>query len=77
MGYVVIAAQLRRLAMAWSKELVDITVILKHTTEKAVLVNDGTRNAWLPLSQITIHDDGGVAKVVTGPIWLFKDKMLI
>jgi len=58
-------------------ELTEVSVIVKHTTAKAVLVNDGAKDVWLPLSQITIHDDGGTAKVVTLPEWLAKDKGLI
>jgi RNase P/RNase MRP subunit p29 len=33
---------------------VDIEVIVMHETEKAWLLNDGTKEAWVPKSQVTL-----------------------
>jgi hypothetical protein len=55
-----------------------VCVVVKRTTEKAILVSDGVHpDAWLPLSQIAVIDDGGVAKSVSLPIWLAKEKGLV
>lgn len=35
-------------------DLVDISVMVKHETEKAWLVTDGTNDVWLPKSQVEI-----------------------
>lgn len=58
-------------------DLVDICVDQKYITAKAVLVSDGTTEAWLPLAQVEIkrNKDGTIA--VTLPEWLAKDKGLI
>lgn len=56
----------------------EVCVVVKRTTEKAILVSDGVHpDAWLPLSQIAVIDDGGVAKSVSLPIWLAKEKGLV
>ncbi len=57
-----------------------IEVEVRHMTARAVLVNDGDRNTWLPYSQI---EDGmetlEVGKHVTllVPEWLANEKGLI
>lgn len=53
--------------------LVDIAVQVKHETEKAILVNDGTEDIWLPKSQCEMNPDG----TVTMPEWLAHEKGLI
>ena len=58
--------------------LVDIECTIKHSTEKAVLVNDGRIDAWLPKNQIEIdHGSHGKTVTVTLPEWLAIDKELI
>ena len=60
-------------------DLVDISVIVRHETDKAVLVDHGGENAvWLPLSQIeTEPNSDGKTHSVTLPEWLAADKELI
>jgi N-acetylglucosamine-6-phosphate deacetylase len=52
--------------------LIDIAVELKHETDKAYLVTDGSKDAWLPKSQCEYADG-----IVTMEEWLAKDKGLI
>lgn len=62
-------------------DLIDLTVQLHHTTDRAILVSDdGDRDkaVWLPLSQIETDptEQPGIV-IVTCPQWLAKDKGLI
>lgn len=58
-------------------DLIDLSVIVKHRTAKAVLVDHGGEEpCWLPLSQIEIEGEDGNA-TVTLPEWLAKDKGMI
>lgn len=43
-------------------------------TDKAVLLDLGTEEVWLPLSLIEINQD---EEIVTMPVWLCKKKGLI
>jgi hypothetical protein len=65
---------------ARKSDLIDVTVKVHHTTERAVLVSDdGDREkaVWLPLSQVeVVMKDRGVAEV-TLPEWLAIDKGLV
>lgn len=47
--------------------IVDLTVIYHHETEKAVLVSDaeGSDKVWLPKSQIEIEGDRSRGSIVT------------
>lgn len=54
-------------------ELVDLSLTLKHETEKAYLVWDGDREAWLPKSMVEFDGE----TTFTIPVWLAKDKELI
>lgn len=54
-------------------DLIDIAAELRHETERAFLVFDGTRTVWLPKSQVEQNDDG----TFTMPEWLAKEKELI
>lgn len=38
-------------------EIVEITVIFKHETSQAILINDGDIEVWIPKSQIENYDD--------------------
>jgi len=60
-----------------ASDLVDISGELKAETAKAVLLFDGTREAWLPKSQIEIERRADGTVEVTLPEWLAKDKGLI
>lgn len=65
---------------ARKSDLYDITVVVHHQTDDAVLVSDDgdRRNAvWLPLSAIEIEPrDRGMAEI-TAPERLLQDKGLI
>jgi len=57
-------------------DLVDIEVVIKIETAKAVLVNDGKRDVWLPLSQVEMERDSEKT-FVTMPEWLAIDSGLV
>jgi len=54
--------------------MIDIACEIKVETDKAVLINDGTKEVWLPKSQIEINRED---KEVTMPEWLAIEKELI
>lgn len=66
-------------------DLIDITVIYQHQTERAVCVREAedSSDVWLPLSEVGIErEDGsdlrrGCVAVLTGPEWLLADKGLL
>lgn len=64
---------------SYRSNLVDISVVLVHQTEKAVLVDaGGDRNVWLPRSAIEIEcDANGKTWTVTLPERLAMEKGLI
>lgn len=53
--------------------LVDIAGELRHETENAFQIFDGTEVVWLPKSQVEDNGDGTFAM----PEWLAKEKGLI
>ena len=55
------------------KTLIDIAADLRHETDKAFLIHDGIREAWLPKSLTERNPDG----TFTLPEWLALDKKLI
>jgi len=55
---------------------VEIMVTIKAKTSAAVLVFDGDRSIWLPLSQVDVVDDGDKTYVQM-PEWLAVDKELV
>lgn len=59
---------------AGRSDLVDIAGELRHETEKAFLVFDGTKEVWLPKSQVE-HDPKD--RTFAMPEWLAKAKGLI
>ncbi len=63
----------------YRSDLVDISVVLVHQTEKAVLVDHGgDGNVWLPRSAIEIEkDSNGKTWTVTLPERLAQEKGLI
>ena len=54
-------------------ELYDFAAIKKHETDKAILLNDGTKDVWLPKSQVQDNGDG----TFTIPAWLAEEKELV
>lgn len=64
-------------------KLVDISAELKHETDRAYLINDGTSDVWLPKSQVEkaeVRAEGIPRQTIfefTMPEWLAKDKGLI
>ena len=59
---------------------VEIFCTLVHETDRAVLVNDGTREVWLAKSTITNPEefpDPGESFELTIPEWLAGEKGLI
>jgi hypothetical protein len=53
--------------------LVEIAAEIRHETERAYLLFDGTREVWLPKSQVQDNGDG----TFTMPEWLAVAKELI
>lgn len=62
---------------ARKSDLIELCVTRRRTTERAVLVHDGTREAWLPLSQIEIASNGDGTHTLTLPEWLAHKEGLI
>jgi len=56
--------------------LIDCTVILVHETEKAWLLNDGSKKCWIAKSQAELEPTGPTW-TLTLPEWLAKEKGLI
>ena len=61
-----------------SDERVEIFGTIIHETDKAILLNDGDREVWLPISQIS-YSGGGVGDdvIVEMEEWLAIDKNLV
>ncbi|MHB1099497.1 MAG: hypothetical protein ACYCZR_08080 [Burkholderiales bacterium] len=70
-------------------EKIEVAVTFKHITDRAVLVNDGDKDVWLPLSQVEVNDGGDDESTFWGdlepgqiieivvPEWIAKNKGLI
>lgn len=61
-------------------ELVDIDVVIRQRTEKAIRVDHADSNSedvWLPLSTIEIEETGRLAVTVTLPRSLAEEKGLL
>jgi hypothetical protein len=54
-------------------ELTDVEAKLLHTTKSGMLLDDGTRKVWVPISLVEDNKDG----TFTMPTWLALDKELI
>ena len=64
----------------YKSDLVDIAGILLDVREKAIFLNAGDRQVWLPLFQIEIDPPGAGTDdtvEVAMPEWLVKEKGLI
>jgi len=58
--------------------LIEITVEIRHETDSAYLVDDGSTRDWVPKSQVEIVDDNdGDAVIAIMPEWLAKEKGFI
>jgi hypothetical protein len=55
------------------KELFNLTAEVRAETDKALLLHDGTRQAWVPKSQVEDNGDG----TFTMPAWLAKAKEFV
>lgn len=53
--------------------IVEIKCTVARSTDKAVLITDGTRNAWIPRSQISDESDDSIFI----PLWLATEKGLV
>jgi hypothetical protein len=53
--------------------LIEIAAVIRHQTEKAYLLFDGTHEAWVPKSQIEDNEDG----TFTMPEWLAQQSGFI
>lgn len=54
-------------------ELYDFSGQIRHETEKAYLIFDGTKEVWLPKAQTQDNGDG----TFTIPRWLAEKKELV
>lgn len=64
--------------MSNNTEWIDVTVIA--ATDRAVLLNNGKNEAWIPRSQITDEEETlakGVATRVELPVWLLEKSGLV
>lgn len=62
-------------------EKIEVSVTFKHETDRAVLINDGDKDIWLPKSQIDIEggefpEEGEACELLVAE-WLAKEKGLI
>jgi hypothetical protein len=60
-----------------ASELHDLIVEKRGESEKAILVSDGTREAWLPKSQVEIEENRDGTLTLTAPVWLLEEKELV
>ena len=59
-----------------NSELFDIAAELRHETDKAYYIFDGTRSVWVPKSQVEKYEEGNKV-TFTMPLWLAKEKGLV
>ena len=58
-------------------DLVDIACTVRTETARAWLINDGTREVWVPKSQVEVEIVGTKSAIATMPEWMAKEKGLI
>ena len=61
-------------------EKIEVSVTFKHITDRAVLVNDGDKDVWLPLSQVEYDfcdTEPGETIEILVPEWIAKNKGLL
>ena len=59
------------------RELFDVNCTLLAETDKAIHIDDGTKKAWLPKSQIEYEKERDGTYTVTLPVWLATEKGLV
>jgi len=63
-----------------NRKLIEVAGLIKRMTEKAILFDDGIREAWVPLSQIENDFDelgeGAIVDLLI-PEWLAMEKNFI
>ncbi len=64
----------RKVDEGMKSDLIDIACKIKAETDKAILIDDGTKEVWLPKSQIELNREDSI---VTMPEWLAMEKELI
>lgn len=71
-------AAAERRAMTITKD-VEIECEVKLKTERAYLINDGKREAWIPISMVSdsCEDSKGHITSIFIPLWLATDKGLV
>lgn len=62
-------------------EKIEVSVTFKRETDRAILINDGDKDIWLPKSQCSIDaedfpEDGETCELLVAE-WLAKEKGLI
>jgi hypothetical protein len=60
-------------SMKRNHNIIEIAAELRHETEKAFLLYDGAKQAWVPKQQVEKNDDGTFSM----PEWLAMDKGFI
>lgn len=61
-----------------SDNYVDVEVLIKRETEKAVLLNDGDNDVWLPKSMCSTNGlEVNETGKVTMPRWVAEEKGLV
>ena len=68
--------------MKAAEKKIEVAVLFKRATDKAVCVSDGDKDLWLPLSQVECDEDlsafePGDDLELLVPEWLAKEKGLI
>lgn len=56
---------------------VEVTGRIKHTTDKALLFDDGTSQQWLPKRFVKISELKGGLVELAMPEWLAKEKRYV
>lgn len=59
------------------KNYIEITGEWRAETDRAIRINDGTKDVWLPKSQLENIEMDGFIVTITMPEWLAHDKELI
>jgi len=59
--------------MKRNHDIIEIAVDLRHETEKAFLLHDGSKEVWVPKAEVESNNDG----TFSTPEWLAMDKGFI
>jgi len=58
-------------------DYIEIDGVVKAVTEKAILFSDGTREVWIPKSQLEDMEIKHGVAMITIPEWLAIEKELV